>query len=184
MHKAILALSLPPNCLASVTAVWAQMASSHLHLSLSLILYHTLSPFSPRIFPRLTVSPGSRAVLALGASSSFEAKHAVPARPSSSWATTGRKRKPHTWPGLQVPASFLSGFAPWQDLWTDANPPGQFKITHTSLCEEVNTICQNTTQETSESSRSWGLCRQSMGDQPVMPSALGWCRASSCAMLC
>lgn len=54
-------------------------------------------------------------------------------------AATGKENLTH---GLacRYKLNFSSVFVPWQDLWTDANPAGQFKITHMSRCEEVNTI--------------------------------------------
>lgn len=94
------------------------------------------------MFLRLTVSPGSRAVLCWGSEQRWSQTH--PCTSQSQVGPAAGTGKENLTYGLSCgyKLHFLSIFAPWQDLQADAKPPGRFKITHTSRCEEVNTICQ------------------------------------------
>lgn len=98
---------------------------------------------------------------------------------ASSWY---RQRKPHIWPELWVQASFLVHFCSLAGSpgWCQTPRPVQ-DHPHVPLWRGKYNLSKIQAREISESSRSSGLCRQSLGDEPVMPSALGWSRASSCA---
>lgn len=101
---------------------------------------------------------------------------------ASSWYTMGRK--PYRGPGLRMQSSFLLKFCSFpQEAQTDAKHKGQFKSGLKSCVTGVNKVCQTKSlgsfRQFLEASSS-GLHRQSSGCQPALPSALGWCMASSC----
>lgn len=101
---------------------------------------------------------------------------------ASSWYTMGRK--PYRWPGLRMLFSLLLKFHSLSGSpdWCQAHRPvGQSGLI--SCVTRVNKVCQTTSlggfRQFLEASSS-GLHRQSSGCQPALPSALGWCMASSC----